>query len=138
MKGHHVYLKTNLPKLSELVTTIMRVHGRSNPELFLVHRLFHELKIECDQHNVQEEMLLFPEFRDRAPKEEYTEVLDVVKTGLAAIVELLKKLRDVTNQYEAPADGCGTYHLTFGQLAELEADLLQHLALEKDLFTRFE
>lgn len=136
--NYHMPLKTELPKLSELTATIMRVHGGGHPELYLVHRLFHELKIELDQHLVMEEVLLFPLLRENAPQNEWAQQLAHVQAGLARIKELLPKLSEATNTYQAPEDGCGTYHATYRKLAELEKNLLEHVALEEGaLFTRF-
>ena len=57
---HHGFLKKNMPEISELATTILRVHGVNHNELFSVHKHFHTLKMELDQHMIKEESLLFP------------------------------------------------------------------------------
>ena len=57
---HHVFVKRVLPEISELTATILRVHGPSHRDLFRVHKLFHTLKMELDQHLIKEEEILFP------------------------------------------------------------------------------
>ncbi|MCL6517279.1 iron-sulfur cluster repair di-iron protein [Alicyclobacillus sp.] len=57
---HHAYLHTTLPVMGELVTKILRVHGQHHPELAQVHRLFHELKTDLEQHLIEEETRIFP------------------------------------------------------------------------------
>jgi len=48
---HHVFLRKTLPRLSELTTKILRVHGYS-------------LKAELEQHLIKEEEILFPVIRE--------------------------------------------------------------------------
>jgi regulator of cell morphogenesis and NO signaling len=51
--------------------------------------------------------------------------------------DLMARLRDLTNGYEPPADGCTTYRVCFAELARFEADLHQHVHLENHvLFPR--
>ncbi|ADG06358.1 DUF542 domain-containing protein [Kyrpidia tusciae] len=57
---HHAYLNTTLPVLGELTTKILRVHGANHGELASVHRLFHSLKMEFEQHLIKEETVVFP------------------------------------------------------------------------------
>lgn len=135
---HHAFLQLNLPQLSDLTTTILRVHGQHHPELFKVYQLFHELKLELDQHLIKEEVMLFPLMKEGAPKEKVAQVLAETEAEHDAAGEIIHELRKITNQYQAPADGCGTYHVTYAKLAELETDLFQHIHLENNLlFKRF-
>ncbi|MFZ5969632.1 MAG: DUF542 domain-containing protein, partial [Bacillota bacterium] len=57
---HHAFVKRILPELSELTTKILRVHGPNHSDLFKVHKLFHNLKTELEQHLIKEEEILFP------------------------------------------------------------------------------
>jgi regulator of cell morphogenesis and NO signaling len=50
---HHAYLVQELPVLSDFVTKILRVHGPSHPELVRVHSLFHQFKMELEQHMIK-------------------------------------------------------------------------------------
>lgn len=54
----------NLPRTSELTTTILRVHSQNHQELAQVHKLFHSLKTELEQHLVKEEVVLFPVIKE--------------------------------------------------------------------------
>ena len=135
---YHIYLKTALPKLSDLVTTILRVHGPQHLELFEVHSLFHELKIGLDQHLIKEEVILFPLLKDQASQGEYGPILAAIEKDFVQIDSILAELQEVTNDYQAPGDGCGTYDLTYAKLAELEQNTKAHLEVEKDiLFSGF-
>ncbi|WP_261796063.1 hemerythrin domain-containing protein [Numidum massiliense] len=56
----------------------------------------------------------------------------------AATGDILKQIRAMTDGFEPPQGACTTYRATYGRLAELEADLFQHLHLENNiLFLRY-
>ena len=57
LNSHHAYLYENLPKISELTTKILRVHGEKHPELLRVHKLFHTIKMELEAHLIEEETI---------------------------------------------------------------------------------
>ncbi len=143
---HHVFLRRELPQLSDLTTTILRVHGASHgDELSKVHRLFHNLKLEVDQHLIKEEEIVFPLLKEYAenPDPAQVEKIADLNGGLIEVHEgaggILKELRKVTDNYTLPDDACRTYQMTFTKLEELESDLFQHIHLENNLlFPRFE
>jgi len=137
---HHSYLKTELPTISEYVNTILKVHGKNHGDvLFKLHKLFHSLKADLEQHLIKEEEILFPMIKeyDRKPS------LEMVGRIASTIKELedehegaggiLKELRVVTGNYTLPEDGCRTYGITFQKLEELESDLFQHIHLENNI-----
>ena len=136
---HHAYLKRELPEISELVTTILRVHGSNHNELFKVHKLFHNLKTELEQHLIKEEELLFPLVKEYEVKPS-EDLLDRIKQVMKesedehdAAGDILKELRKITDGYKTPEDGCATFNLTYQKLEELEADLFQHIHLENNI-----
>lgn len=136
---HHAYLQVELPKISELTTKILRVHGAHHPELAKVHKLFHNLKTELEQHLIKEEEIEFPLIKDyeQNPSEEKRKAL------IQAIKELeeehegagtiLKELRKITKDYSVPEDGCNSYRLTYNKLQELESDTFAHIHLENNI-----
>lgn len=136
---HHVFVKRILPELSELTTKILRVHGPSHSDLFKVHKLFHNLKTELEQHLIKEEEILFPMIKEYDEKSS-AELLDRINTVMKETEDehetaggVLKELRKVTQEYNVPEDGCITYCKTFDKLQELEADLFQHIHLENNI-----
>ncbi|MBF0707782.1 MULTISPECIES: iron-sulfur cluster repair di-iron protein [Bacillaceae] len=142
---HHAYLDHVLTELNGFVTKVYRVHGSTHPELSQVHRLFHRLKLELEEHLIQEEEKVFPKIKayEAEPSQEsLTKVLETI----AALEEeheeaghLLKELRSVTRDYTLPEGACTTYTLMYLKLEELESDLFQHIHLENNiLFPRLE
>ncbi len=136
---HHAYLNQVLPELSELTTTILRVHGANHSELARVHRLFHNLKMELEQHLITEETVMFPLVKEYASSHDKSalaravKVLDQLEGEHEGAGDILKELRHITNGYELPEDGCGTYAGTYQLLQELEADLFEHIHLENNI-----
>lgn len=136
---HHAYLVQELPLLSEFVTKILRVHGQAHPELTRLHQLFHQFKMELDQHMIDEEQIVFPKIRVYA-ETGYREALDYavaanerLEAEHSAAGDLLRHMREVTNDYTLPEGACRTYTLTFQKLEELEADMFQHVHLENNI-----
>lgn len=136
---YHAYLGVELPRISELTTKILRVHGEGHPELAKVHRLFHSLKMELEQHMIKEETIQYPaikEYEKNKTKEALEKAVRITKeledehTGAG---DLLKELRKITNDFTAPEDGCNSYRLTYSKLEELENDTFQHIHLENNI-----
>lgn len=136
---HHAYLRKALPELSELTGTILRVHGPNHSDLFKVHKLFHNLKLELEQHLVKEEEILFPLIKDYDVNPSH-ELFNRINTVMKETEDehetaggVLKELRKVTQEYKVPEDGCGTYCKTYDMLKELESDLFEHIHLENNI-----
>lgn len=142
---HHAFLNVQMPKLSDLTAKILRVHGDHHPELKKVHRLFSNLKLELDQHMIKEEEVLFPLIK-QYEKDQSEETLEKAVKAIKesedehdVAGDIIKELRKVTDNFTTPADGCGSYKLTYSGIEELESDLFQHIHLENNiLFKRVE
>jgi len=136
---HHAYLYENLPKISELSKTILRVHGENHPELSKVYKLFSMIKMELEEHLIKEETIQYPAIRQYLKTRSH----DDLNKAIAVISELqdehtgagniLKELREVTNDYEIPNDVCETFELTYMKLQEMESDIFQHIHLENNI-----
>ncbi len=142
---HHVYLNEALPKAGLLVTKILRVHGTRHPELSQVHKLFHTLKLELEQHLITEENVLFPMIKEfeEAPSpanlEKTINVIEDIEREHVGAGDMLKELSQITEEYTVPTDGCETFQSTYRLLHEIEGDIFQHIHLENNvLFPRFE
>ncbi len=145
LNTHHVYMRRELPQLSDLSTTILRVHGASHGELSQVHRLFHNLKLEIDQHLIKEEEIVFPLLKDYAENPSSSKLNKIVDLNGELRKEhdgagdVVKELRKVTDHYSVPSDGCPTYIMTYSKLEDMESNLFQHIHLENNiLFPRLE
>jgi regulator of cell morphogenesis and NO signaling len=134
---HHSYTRHALIDITELLSTIIRVHGKNHKELFEVYRLFGALKTDLEQHLIKEETMLFPALAQMDGDQE--EILgiatDIIKEHEAA-GEVLVELRLVTKDYNLPEDACGTYRRAYEMLEELEKDLHQHIHLENNILLK--
>lgn len=142
---HHAYLRQELPLIAQNVTKVFRVHGEDSPHLGEMYRLFNQLKDELLEHTAHEE------------EHEFPAIIDYEKGGDAAALaslrdsfvhleeehdaagNILRQLREVTNDYQPPAHACTTYRLTYARLEELEAMTFEHVHLENNiLFPRYQ
>jgi regulator of cell morphogenesis and NO signaling len=136
---HHAYLNAELPRISELTTKILRVHGENHPELSKVHKLFHTLKMELEAHLIKEETIQYPaikEYEKNKTEQSLKKAVSVNKeleSEHTAAGDILKELRKVTNDFTAPEDGCNTYKITYAKLEEMENDTFQHIHLENNI-----
>ncbi len=136
---HHAYLYENLPKISELTTKILRVHGEKHPKLSRVHKLFHIIKMELEAHLIEEETIQYPAIREylinnrEIDLNKAINIVEQLQDEHTGAGNILKELRKITNDYEVPANACTTYRLTYNKLEEMESDLFQHIHLENNI-----
>ncbi|MCZ0756407.1 iron-sulfur cluster repair di-iron protein [Anoxybacillus sp. J5B_2022] len=139
IQKHHRFLMEELPQLSPYVTKVLHVHGAEHPHLVKVHKLFNDLKTELEQHLIKEETKAFPliiQF-EQHPTEENEQAMKQVIGELVAehdtAGDLIKEIREITNDFTPPADACGTYRLVYNRLEALESDLFEHIHLENNI-----
>lgn len=136
---HHAYLERELPVLSQFVTKILRVHGPERLELAKLHMLFHQMKMELEQHLIAEEATVFPLIKELEHNpvpslaEKTANAIRELEADHSGVGNLLKEMRAVTSDYELPSGACRTYTLAFHKLQELESDLFQHIHLENNI-----
>jgi regulator of cell morphogenesis and NO signaling len=136
---HHRYLNEELPKLSPYVTKVLRVHGAQHPHLAQIHKLFHQLKTELEQHTIKEEtedfpaLIAFEEKPTSVNKEKVLTILSALEDEHQHAGDLIKEIRKVTNDFTPPPGACGTYRLVYQRLEELESDLFEHIHLENNI-----
>ncbi len=139
---HHAYLHAELPRLVDLTAKIAAVHGDRHPELIEVAATVVELREDMEPHMGKEEMVLFPMIRTMASGSGDAPMSHCGGIGhpIARMVqeheatgEILERLRHLTNGYEVPADGCGSYHAAFQGLEAVERDTHLHIHKENNV-----
>jgi len=134
---HHSYLRKVLPEITDILATIVRVHGVNHPELFEVYKLFGILRSDLEQHLLKEETMLFPAFEVEDENQESIRKLSaVIISEHEAAGEILVKLRNITKDYMLPKDACASYEKAYILLEELEKDLHQHIHLENNILLK--
>lgn len=136
---HHAYLHEEMPRLSMLAEKVATVHGPNHPELLGVRDTYAELAADLEPHLAKEEQVLFPAIRRLAgavgtpgSAMPLQGPISVMMSEHDTAGELLARLRDLTDGYSTPADGCASYHALYDGLAQLEADTHLHVHKENN------
>lgn len=144
-KKHHRYVTQQIPEIEAYVIKINKVHGHHHPELAAVQQIFQETAGELTMHMKKEELMLFPYIRKMvqakisgrpvtpAPFGSIANPVNAMLADHEMEGERSARLRELTNNFQAPADGCNTYRLTFKLLEAFEQDLHQHIHIENNI-----
>ncbi|MHB1152186.1 MAG: iron-sulfur cluster repair di-iron protein [Eubacteriales bacterium] len=134
---HHSYLRIALPEISDILNTVLRVHGKNHRELYELYSLFGRLRGELEQHLLKEETLLFPAFlNEDENRNEIASLAAIIIKEHETAGEVLLQMRKITKDYTLPPDACGSYHKVFDMLMHMESDLHQHIHLENNILLR--
>jgi regulator of cell morphogenesis and NO signaling len=140
-RTHHAYLRRELPRLEYLTGRVATRHGEHTPALVKLHQLFLAFKADLEAHMLKEENVLFPMCR-RLDGAMATPAFHCgsVQNPVAMMVtehdhagEDLSQMRALTDDYTPPPGACNTYRAMFSALAELEADMHQHVHTENNI-----
>lgn len=132
---HHMYMWEEMPRLSALMAKVHSVHGMNHPELAKIREVYEAVRAEFEPHLTKEERVIFPAIKKldaaTAPIEGSLDApLKVLVSEHEAAGELLDQLRDLTNGFQTPADGCASYQALFAGLQQLVLDT--HLHVHKE------
>jgi regulator of cell morphogenesis and NO signaling len=138
---HHAYLKRELPRLQALVEKIAARHSDKNPKLPQLPAVYSVFRSELEAHMAKEEQLLFPLIRKiDSTMEDGAYACGSIENPIR-IMEIehqhagngLLSMRRITNDFTTPPGACTTYRATMHALAELEADMHQHVHKENNV-----
>lgn len=146
VETHHAYVKSSLPLIAGYLAKLQAVHGQRHPELAHIAEVFDGIGRDLLQHMMKEEYVLFPYLRELAvpggtpPASPFGTVENPIRMMEREHQEAgdeLRLLRELTDGYTPPADGCTTYGVCFAELERFERDLHRHVHLENNvLFPR--
>jgi len=130
---YHGGLYEELPRLELMARKVLDVHRDKAPEMLPeLLSVYLGLKSELDQHMAKEERILFPMIKQGrgamtgAP-------ISVMKHEHDSAGVALRRLRELTNGYEVPAEACNTWRALWHGLAALEDSLHEHIHLENNI-----
>ncbi|MBS1779872.1 MAG: iron-sulfur cluster repair di-iron protein [Bacteroidetes bacterium] len=144
-KKHHRYVTTQIPVIQAYLEKIIRVHGDRHPELQEIKTHFDACAGELTMHMKKEELLLFPFIHKMVQTKQSGSKITgapfgTVQNPIRAMMhehdiegDRFRKIRELSNDYNVPADGCNTYSVTFATLREFEEDLHLHIHLENNI-----
>lgn len=129
----HRPLTEELPRLRTMAEKVHRAHGDKDPErLTELVSVLEALALELEQHMAKEEQILFPLVREGS---------GALAAGPISVMEeeheiagaALKRLRELTDDYQVPDEACTTWRALWHGLAALEESLHQHIHLENNI-----
>ncbi len=137
VSSHHERMRSELPAVSELAGTVVRVHGSDHPELLDLQRTFEGMRQELEEHMRVEEDLLFPACRSLDAGDDAArlgdDVVSLLEDEHAAVGNALAALRELSGGYDADAAFCNTHRRLLRSMHELEIDLHQHIHEENNV-----
>jgi regulator of cell morphogenesis and NO signaling len=146
-KKHHRYVKAQIPVIEQFLYKLCKVHGGRHPELFEITEKFTQSASELTSHMHKEENILFPIIRrmtDASLSAKENETVGLTTGSIDNPIRVMMmehetegaRFRDIallSNNYQAPADGCTTYRVAFEMLKDFEQDLHHHIHLENNI-----
>ena len=142
---HHVFVRSECPRINALAEKVVGVHGKNHPELLTVQATFAALSEELHVHLMKEEQILFPYVLrmeesvmagEPAPPAMFSTVMNPIRMMMQehdGAGEALQALRSITGNYQPPADACVSYRTLYQALQEFEKDLHQHIHKENNI-----
>lgn len=137
---HHDYLREEMPRLELLLQKVLRAHGERHPELTRVAELYRAMVADLTPHLMKEEQILFPYIRQMEQGASGSSCFGSVQSPIRvmemeheAVGALLAELRELTDSYTVPADGCNTFRALYDGLETMERDLHLHIYLENQI-----
>ena len=142
---HHAYVRREIPRLQALIAKVRGVHGKNHPELTPIANAFDAIAQEMTMHMMKEEQILFPYIvaMEKAARGETAWPIPVfgsVENPVRLMMmehdsagANLRGIRELSDDFTPPADGCTSYRVLYTSLAAFEADLHQHIHLENNI-----
>lgn len=138
---HHSFLRSELPRLAQLVEKVVSVHGEQHGWLQRLGETFRQLRDELVPHMLKEEQILFPAIRTiertkSVPTFPFGSVdnpIHMMEHEHDVAGQALKVIRTASSDFTLPEGGCNTFHALLDGLRELEADLHMHIHKENNV-----
>lgn len=144
-KTHHRYVAEKIPEINTYLNKLCKVHGARHPELLTIYKHFLASAEELTMHMKKEEEILFPFVRSMIKAKSNNSTLErpffgTVQNPIAMMMmehdnegERFREISKLSNDYNAPEDGCTTYRVAFATLREFEENLHVHIHLENNI-----
>ncbi|MDK3699625.1 iron-sulfur cluster repair di-iron protein ScdA [Staphylococcus pseudintermedius] len=130
---YHDTLREEFKQLTPYVTKLSRVHGPNHPNLVTLKSTFDAFKSAMLTHTDEEDQNSFPKLV-RSANGETVEDIDAVVQSLVDDHDeagaLLQQMRELTHDFQPPAEACGTWRLVYDRIAHLERETHAHVHLE--------
>lgn len=140
---HHFYVKQSMPQIVYHVEKVANKHGDRFPYMKEVLELFREIQDEMTSHMHKEEVILFPRIKQLESLFNEHQLTNDLRNSINGPISvmmaehdhagnLLYRIRELTNNYEAPEGACTTFKVSLSELKEFEEDLHRHVHIENN------
>lgn len=148
LRTRTILVQQDLPHIQKLAHTVSSCHLREHPNALHLAYLSATLAHEVTSHFTDEAQTLFPKIRELelayVGSSSTTVQLDSVRKDLAEMTrehgevgDLLSRIQDVTEDYNAAASTCSSYREICEKLKGLDEEIRQDVHLENNvLFDR--
>jgi regulator of cell morphogenesis and NO signaling len=148
LRARTVLIQQDLPRIQRLARTVSSCHLREHPNSIHIAHLSATLANEVTSHFKDEAQILFPKIRELelayVGSSSATVRLDSVRNDLAhmthehgAVGDLLSRIQEVTEDYNATGTLCPSYREMCKKLKGLDGEIRQEVHLENNvLFDR--
>lgn len=145
VKFHHVYIRSNGPKIYYLLEKVVNAHGETDKHLYEVFELFKAALIDLGSHLEKEENILFPLVHEIINASTNGESLPQFHCGsVCNPIRIMmqehddegarfKRISELTNSYTAPEHACNSYKLVLKELKQFETNLHIHIHVENNI-----
>jgi len=141
---HHAHLRTELPRLMQLAGGIADKNCRPDSRWPEIAGAIGWLSDELLCHVKQEDLVLFPIFREMDAgipsgfrRDDLAAVLHHMEARHREAGRMMAGLRELTDGFAPPENACAIHRALLASLAEFEADLRRHAHKESNvLFPR--
>ena len=145
VSNHHGFVRAQMPVIQGHADKVARVHGARHPEMVRVAGIFEQVVGEMTGHMMKEEQILFPfitrlaesvEAGAGAPPAPFGTVqnpIRMMELEHESAGDALAEIKQLTNGYRPPEDGCGTFVVLLQELEAFEEDLHRHVHLENNI-----
>jgi regulator of cell morphogenesis and NO signaling len=143
---HHTFMKEQLPRLSLMLAKVKRAHGDNHGQMLTeLEDVYLSLREEIEAHLMKEEQILFPYIRQieayavqKGPRPQahcgtVANPITQMEHEHESAGRALERMRELTNNYVVPDDGCMTFATLYEGLAAMEDDLHEHIHLENSI-----
>lgn len=141
---HHFYVKQSMPAIQDHIVKVASKHGERFPYMMEVVHLFVQLRNDMNMHLHKEEVILFPRIKEVEALHHFKQKRNIDANYIFGPVgvmeaehdeagEIMFRIRELTNNYEAPEGACTTFQVSLAELKEFEEDLHRHVHLENNL-----
>jgi len=130
---YHRPLDEELPRIEAMARKVHAVHGDKDPErLGAMLKTYLALKADLEPHMMKEEQILFPMILagEGAMAGGPVHVMQMEHEEAGG---LLRRLRELTDDYTPPEGACNTWRALWHAFADLERSLHEHIHLENNI-----